>query len=357
MLNKKSCVENSGHRFFYISLLNVVSALAVVILHSNIAFWHYRGGHTWAANNVIECVFYFAVPIFFMLTGATLFDYRKRYDTKTFFRRRFTKVLIPFVFWSIFGALYYTVIRGNGWEFGFSKSFNAIFSGSYVGIFWFFPPLICIYFATPLIAHIEEKKKVRVLSYIASVGLVLNIMIPFLIKLSNYFCHTTLEWPYSANIMSGYILFAVIGYLLHRRELTKKQCWIVYALAICGLLAHLIGTYFLSRNTGQIEELFKGYLNLPGVLYSIGIFVFVQHLASSEKLTTMIERPVLFLQKYTFALYLIHSFVISEFSKLTGLDYDSAIFVVLAFLVTVPVCVIITFLIRKIPKVGKYILP
>ena len=36
-----------------------------------------------------------------MITGTTLMQYRERYDTKTFFKKRFSKVLVPFLFWAI----------------------------------------------------------------------------------------------------------------------------------------------------------------------------------------------------------------------------------------------------------------
>ncbi len=34
---------------------------------------------------MLEVSFYWAVPVFFMLTGVTLLDYRKRYSTKVFY--------------------------------------------------------------------------------------------------------------------------------------------------------------------------------------------------------------------------------------------------------------------------------
>lgn len=59
----------------------------------------------------IEALFYFAVPVFFMLTGATLINYRKRYGTGTFFKKRLLKTLVPFIIWSIIGicwSIFYT---------------------------------------------------------------------------------------------------------------------------------------------------------------------------------------------------------------------------------------------------------
>ena len=73
----------------YITALNVFAALAVVFLHTNKCFWRFSAERYWATANIIESFFYFAVPVFFMISGATLIDYRERYDTKTFFKKRF----------------------------------------------------------------------------------------------------------------------------------------------------------------------------------------------------------------------------------------------------------------------------
>ena len=68
----------------YLTLLSVISMIAVVILHANGCFWAFSTDRYWVTANCIESVFYFAVPIFFMISGATLLDYRDRYDTRVF---------------------------------------------------------------------------------------------------------------------------------------------------------------------------------------------------------------------------------------------------------------------------------
>ena len=56
----------------YISALNVLSCMAVVFLHTNCVFWDFKKENYWITANIIECIFYFAVPVFFMISGATL---------------------------------------------------------------------------------------------------------------------------------------------------------------------------------------------------------------------------------------------------------------------------------------------
>lgn len=90
----------------YITVLSVISAFAVVLLHTNGCFWTFKREPYWFSANIIESVFYFAVPVFFMISGATLIDYRERYSTGTFLKKRFKKTVIPFFVWSIVGLVY-----------------------------------------------------------------------------------------------------------------------------------------------------------------------------------------------------------------------------------------------------------
>lgn len=75
-----------------ITFLQVVSAFSVIALHTNSCFWNFdaNAGY-WFSANIIESVFYFAVPVFFMISGITLIDYQEKYSTKVFFLKRAKK--------------------------------------------------------------------------------------------------------------------------------------------------------------------------------------------------------------------------------------------------------------------------
>ena len=75
----------------YLDVLNVIAMFAVVMLHANGCFWTYSTDRYWFEANIIESVMYFGVPVFFMISGATLLDYRERYSTKDFFIKRIKK--------------------------------------------------------------------------------------------------------------------------------------------------------------------------------------------------------------------------------------------------------------------------
>ena len=76
----------------YIQILGVIACLAVVAMHVNGCFWQFSYDRYWITANIIECICYFAVPIFFMISGATLLNYRnvipQRYFSKKDLEKR-----------------------------------------------------------------------------------------------------------------------------------------------------------------------------------------------------------------------------------------------------------------------------
>ena len=356
-MRKNVEVTKKKGSFYYITILQVLSALAVVLLHANNGFWTYRNGVTWHINNIIECVFYFAVPIFFMITGATLIDYQDRYDTKMFFKRRFLKVLIPFIFWSLFGLLFYS-LRGYQYNLDPLSIYNGVMEHGYVSIFWFFIPLICVYLSIPLFAAVDKAKRIKTFKYLAILGIILNCAMPFFVNCFSYVFHKRVVLGIEVGVVAGYLIFPIIGYLLHNIELSKKQRYTIYIVALISLIVHIVGTIIVSKHAGHIDKLFKGYLNLPSVLYSIGIFTFVKY-SEKAKLFQKLKKPITSLAKYTFALYLVHHFVIIQLSDfLTGFNITGTklAFVPITFIAATTISAILIWLIRKLP-LGKHLLP
>lgn len=97
-----------SRRLYFEDVLNVVSCFAVVALHCSLAVFSPERGLTWERALVCQAVFIFAVPIFVMLSGANLMEYRKRYSTAQFFKRRVLRTGLALVVGSaVFYLIYY----------------------------------------------------------------------------------------------------------------------------------------------------------------------------------------------------------------------------------------------------------
>lgn len=335
-------------RLNYISLLNVISCFAVVMLHTNGCFWNFSNESYWFTANIIESVMYFAVPVFFMISGATLMDYRERYSTKDFFAKRIRKTVIPFLIWSCIGLVYLCLkdksVTGT---LGIRSVISMVLTTKIVGIYWFFIPLFAVYLSIPVLSSIPKTSRNTIFKYITAVSFCTISLFPFLCSLLGIQYNGALSLP----VGGGYILYVVLGYLLANTDLDRRQRGLIYILSIIGLMMHICGTYYLSVRSGEIVQTFKGYLNVPCVLYSTGIFVLFKYHFDWLKRTDISK-----LSKYSFPVYILHYFVMDFFTGHFSINTYSIYYRVFFPFVIISICVAFTYLIRKIPYL-KNILP
>lgn len=205
----------------YLTFLSVISSVAVVFLHANECFWTFSNSRYWITSNFIECFFYYAVPIFFMISGATLLDYPDRYTHKEYFLKRVKKVVIPYCAWSIIVVIY-KVIRNRITLTQLSIPFliNGIMTNSLLGYYWFFSDLFIAYLCIPVFASIKNKKSIFI--YMSIVGLTINSFIPFVNSCFGLKIKLCLEFPLALR----YLIFLLIGYLLNNIDYSKYNIYI-----------------------------------------------------------------------------------------------------------------------------------
>lgn len=334
----------------YINYLSVVACFAVVLLHSNGVFWIYSDEKYWLYANIIECVCYFAVPIFFMITGATLIGYEKKYNTKLYFRKRIIKTVIPFLFWSFIGLAYYKLIYHVDDFGGVRGIIEGILHTRYVEFFWFFMPLFAVYIAIPVISSVEDSKKKSIYGYAIWAYIILASTIPLIFKLLK------ISWNYELGIpvLLGYMVYPVLGYWIDNFSLNKRQRLLIYISGIFGLATHIFGTYWMSGKTGSVDGTFKGYMNLPALSYSVAIFVAFKYI-NSKKIINMfniITKPFV---KLTFGVYLMQWFALRTLWKIPGYNQFSVKWRLLIAVLCFGSCCIATFIISRIPILRKIV--
>ena len=310
---------NDEKRIEYIDYLNVFSCLAVVALHCNGCFWKFSYESYWISSVFIECIFYFAVPIFFMISGITLFDYKDKYDTKTYFIKRFKRTVIPFLFWSIAWVIFSKTNR----EKSILEIFNLIINTKAQGVYWFFMPLFSIYLTIPAFSYINKDTRIKVLKYIFWYGLIATAFIPFIAKITHLPFNSALRAP----ICGGALLYPIIGYLLvNSYKLTGKERIVIYLLGLCGLLSRLLTVMFWSLEEGKIVNTFGGSTNFPTILYAIAVFVFFQYDIFRFKIFQFLKNiNVKSITEYTFGIYLVHKVFVIKLPQLLHFSNQSII--------------------------------
>ena len=335
-------------RATYISVLRIVCCLSVIILHTNGIFWTRPHGKLWVSANFLETFFYFAVPVFFMISGATLLDYRERYSTKEFLKKRFSKTITPFIFWSIVAGLFNAWINGQPFDYNIAHVIDNILNTRYFFIYWFFTSLFAVYLSMPLLSAVSDKLKVY--AFTSAVGVICLGIIPLCFSLLGLG-----DWPITPPVVGGYIIYVLLGYIFSKLDLSQKQRNIVYKLGIAGWLLHFTGTLYLSLEKNEINETFKGYLNIPAILQAIAVFVFFKNL-NYEKLCgrhPVIEKGINKLASFTFGIYLLHMFPINYLTSRYPIDTSSLLWRLGGAIPIFAVCAIVTGIVKKIPVVNK----
>ena len=337
----------------YLTFISVISAIAVLTLHTNGCFWKFSATERyWKTANVIESVFYFAVPLFFMISGITLMDFYDRYTLKQFFVKRFKRTVIPFIAWSLIGLLCKVIIGEIPTSnLNLRYVYQGIVNNTFIKIFWFFTSLFMLYLSMPLFAAVEKSKRKEVFIYLVLSGLIFNVFCPFLF--SNYF--SELSFPYRVNVVTGVLIWPPLGWLLDSIDFRKIQRIIIYLLSFSGLLIHMIGTYVLSMQKGEIVGTFKGYQNFPSVFYAVGVYILLKEIGK-KIMVSKFANFINWIGKYTFSIYLLQFLFLHAFPRLPFVNTRSIVYRLGAPFIIIPIIIVMTFCLRKIPYI-KMIVP
>ena len=328
-------------------ILNIISCFAVVALHVNGVFWTFSYDRYWITSNFIESLFYYAVPVFIMISGATLINYRDRYSTGEFFKKRVIKTFVPFIIWSIIAIAYNFIKEGMsifGSAFSFKTLYEMIFFTKANNHYWFFIVLFALYLSMPLLSAVEKQKRKTVFSYTAFTAILTYSVLPLVFKLLGLSFNTAIQLPVAA----GYVLYLLVGYLVTHYQLSKAMRTVIYVFGLVGFAFHFLGTHFLSYKAGTVDVTFKNYLNIPCVVFSVAVFVFVfynKHLPKNPKVIKFVRT----LSGASFGVYLCHRFVIDIILLIFGFNVVSIWWRSLGTVAVYILCVAIVIVIKKIP--------
>lgn len=343
---QKNLKEMSKNRIVYFDVLNILACICVIFLHMNGIVHNYTNSRAWKTALIFEVICYWAVPVFIMLSGATLLKYRERYDTKIFFKKRFIKILIPWVIWSF---IIYIINNDNISIVQFTKDFCYCKIES---IYWFFPLILYLYCLIPIFSLIKEERKLLwgiVLFIFVFAGIIgpvcqmLNISFP---TIFNYCLET-----------NAYIMFLILGYLLSTTELSKKQRIIIYALGIFSIIFRYGYTYYFSISKDMLNKNLFNYCSFISVFLAVAVFVFVKNIKWDRFLNAFHINPAVItkISSCSFGIYLIHIIIKNNITNLFSLNVYSIWYRTIGAVILYILCLIIVYIIKQIPVLKKIV--
>ena len=320
-------------RIFYYDILRAFAIIAVIICHLD----HFFGPLTTPTQVIAQMTFHnignVGVPIFLMLSGALLLN-REYPNLGDFLKKRFSRIIIPFIFWII-------LILGQLYLHGYNSKFIwNVFIGE-PSVTWYFWILIGIYLFIPVLNSFIKEYGIKGAEYFLAIWFFTMILKTF---------NSYPLWHYfNLDMFAGFIGYPILGYYLANKEFNlnnKKLC-------ISGLIILLISLAVFVY-LGYTKASLIRYENLPNMFMGIGLFVFIMSLDRLNRFNKIkdnfIGHAITSLSVCSYGMFFSHVIVVKELSYHNP---GSNLLFPVMFVLIVFLSWLLPYVLSKIPYVKK----
>jgi surface polysaccharide O-acyltransferase-like enzyme len=336
----------------WINNLRLIALLAVIVLHTAAIPLGLYGKiplNNWLAADFYNALVRFAVPVFIMITGSLLLH--REYELGDFMKKRLSRVVAPFLFWSLIYVAYSWYIEeitftNDAWA-NIKQVLHQLKYGSSYHL-WYVYMLIGLYFFIPVIGKFVRNAAKREIEYFLLVWLaVMFIAQPYL---NRFDPHVDLHY------FAGYAGYLVLGHYLTfnvtNRKYLRRSMFILFV-AVVGIIT--IGTYLLYKYNTNLTLFFEP-LNPFIVLLASSVFLMGR--LGKPRPPTFITRAKNFACRYNFAIYVSHALVLYLLDDIFGISYklcNPFISIPVTALICFVLSLLLVWILDKIPFIGKWI--
>jgi len=277
------------HRQIWVDYIRVVATFCVLILHTSAPLLtRYNALPTshWMVGNIFDSSARMSVPIFFMLSGYLLLE--KDEPLHIFFKKRFIKVGIPLIVWSLIYIPWNDYFRW-GPKISINNLYEIVLTPTYYHL-WFLYAITGIYLIMPILRVVVQQSSTSLLYYYILIWFLAVSIIPTAEKITGVMSKIDL------SAISGYSGYLVLGLLIGKIRLTKRIAVAAGFLSVGCVMVTITGTYLLiARNHGIFSNNYYDFLSPHIVLLSVAIFVLIKYIVvnvrafSNERLLSIIE--------------------------------------------------------------------
>ena len=336
-MSGESVKQNTG----FLSLLRILSALAVVVIHvvaSSVT--NHTGAVSDTVVQVLDVVHVFmnwSVPVFFMITGFIFLGLKKECEFPKMkkYILRFLAALFVFGFcYAMLERVYSAHTINLAVLLGSVKD---IFTGNLWDHMWYVYEIIGIYLVLPMIKPFVEKSRQNLL-YAAALTFVFNILLPSVGDLLGA------ELAFKIPLVR-YMFYIFAGGLIAKMRPAATRKHIICT--ICGLIASAWMVWLFYRN-----GISCGYTSLAVCMLAIFLFLLLSLIFADYREPQLIKA----ISGLTWGVYLIHPLVLNvliKVLKFSPLDYPAYLSVPAVCIGVFAASLLLIFVMKKIPLVKK----
>ena len=253
--------------------IRIIAIFMVVGIHTNVAYLAANVGTAgWYLVMEITALYLVAVPLYFMISGATLLTKESSKSPFLQVKKRLKKQGIPFLAWSLI-YVFFRIIMGKV-EFSV-ETFLALLNTPAYYQFWFMYTLLAIYLLLPILQPLVQKLSRVQMEYLLLLWGVFSVVQPTLQRI----------WPVlrisdhiDLVLCEGYIGYFLLGYYLRTywRQMPVRKAAAISLLGFCitGIFAFL---EYVCHDEGYAGFFYQGYLTPGVVIAASGMFLAFQN--------------------------------------------------------------------------------
>ena len=318
-------------RMVYPDVLRALSCIAVVFLSTSMA----------AGCTGVSGLLTWAAPMFVMLSGMFFLDSSWFISSQDMARKYGLRVLVSYLVW---GCLAMTVNYATG------GVISGMLSGSSFYLNFLFV-MIILYAISPIMRVFTRVAQPRELWYVVLFGIVIGCIYPFFqLQLE------TTRMADHAMIGFGYLAVFMAGWYLRTTVLSRKQLRVIYLLGGICLILTLRGIWMGPSMFSSDPALM--IVAPDAVFIAMALFVVVKNTLAGMRVSVKVLRPISKIAQLSFGIYLIHPILLAVVCytlNRNGIVLPTALFVIVVSVLLLAVSGLLAFLIRKIPKIGRYL--
>lgn len=323
--------EEKHEREVWLDLLRAVCCFTVVLLHCTCNVYKEFGDDLsgWYVNMLMSASTAFAVPCFYMISGASLL--RRVQGVKETWTKRVPKLLLPLLFWSVIYIVYSGDVHPR-------RFVAMLFSGQWAHL-WFMYCILSIYILLPMLSALYHQLNIKVKLYM----LVILLFAPSLLHDLEYLLNDYVEMPHFAIFWPDLGLFFWGMFLWEQRERLAKYGKFLPLGFVLGLALTAVFTIFTSFRDSLPNTNFISCIGSIGVLIMcsslFGCCAVYKDKLQGWSVTT--KRCMAALGGISFGVYLIHPLVMDMFGyrySNTGNILQMTLGAVMYFALCVAVC-------------------
>lgn len=291
-----------------IDLLKMISIFGVLVIHiSSSGYSDFPiQSFNWYATAFWSALIRFAVPVFFMCSGALMLDPKKEITPKALYTKYLPRILIALFFWAAAYEAYhlFQLYRAGGalppgsiWA-----SFKNLLLFRHHFHLYYLHIIILVYAFLPMTRILIRHASKEQLMYAIAIWFFLGIVLPFAANFYPFTLLSKILARYSINTTYAAIGYGIMGYYL--KKYPPRHAYRFGLLFLLGFCIVFCGTVLGSSLRGSLVTNFLEGMS-PGVAFlAIGLFGVVTALFSNKPA----GKPVMKLSAASFCIYLVHDF-------------------------------------------------